>query len=191
MTLEEFKNLKIGDEIVFKNITFKINKHSVYQDITTLDATSFKGEYVYIAHDRLNTFVTGVVVINSSKSIFNEFLTQFNISKNDKSEKEQIEEQIKTLQDKLKEIEQNDVVAIAKTLVDGDFIEIVWHDGRSVIHKVFGITEKQIGHYFDFFCDTKSNWYIPFREISKLFIRKDIKEAYEKFSATLNLKSTH
>lgn len=82
-------------------------------------------------------------------------------------------------------LDKSEVEKIAKTLIDGDFVEIVWEDGRSVFYKVFGITETQIGKYFDFDCDTKSDWYIPFNTISKLIIRKDIKEAHEKLTSLL------
>lgn len=192
MTLGEFKNLKVGEEIVFGNgnvgkiISYVYKKPNIFSNMSGYNI-SLNDKNITITFSDDSNYIT---LYQDGTNVCCPF-ESFKLSLPHKSEKEQIEEQIKTLQDKLKEIETNDVKAIAKTLEDGDFIEIVWHDGRSVIHKVFGITDTQIGHYNNLHVDTKSDWYIPFKEISKLFIRKDIKEAYEKFSAALNLKSTY
>lgn len=200
MTLEQFKSLKIGDKIKFENgdvYTLTLHKrndefrHYEPNEVIYPDGHYFTfGEILILVSFKNNSdYIT--ITKNGINSIipYFSFLTNIIHIENHNSKKEQIEEQIKTLQDKLKEIEKNEVLKIAKTLNDGDFVEIVWHDGRSAFLKVFGITETQIGQYFDFNSDTKLDWYIPFNSISKLIIRKDIKEAHEKLTSLL--KPTH
>lgn len=80
-----------------------------------------------------------------------------------------------------------DIETIAKTLIDGDFVEIYWKESPEIprFFKVFGITKTQIGYYWDIYSDGHSDYYIPFNDISRLIIRKDLKEAYEKFRSLL------
>lgn len=180
MTLEEFKNLKVGDEIVFKNISFKINRHGNYQDITTLDATSVDSEYVYIAHDTMSANISGCLVVGFHKILFKESLNSIGLATK-KSEKELIQEQIKTLQDKLIEIEKNDVENVIKNLVSGQFIEVTYKDSfdpSPYIYRFDNIYNKNLTIYS---YKLGQSWQISTHTISKIIVRNDITEAYNKF----------
>lgn len=183
MTLEEFKNLKVGDEIVFKSVLFKINGHTNYQDITTINATSISGSSVYIVHDRISLSISGIFVFEQTKILYKEPLTSISICLNTKSEKELIQEQIKTLQDKLIEIEKNDVENVIKNLVIGQFVEVTHKDfSKTYIYEFRNVNSTNLTLYNH---SSGKLWEISKQHISKIIVRNDITEAYDKFQSLL------
>lgn len=178
MTLDEFRNLKIGDEIVFKDgDVYKLDK--IYTD------SVLKMSFIRVGNAQKLIFLIQpisryVTMHLNGINMTNIFFDSLNISLN-KSEKEKIQDQIKILQDKLKELEKNDVENVIKTLVPGDFIEVYYKDPTETnpyIYEVLYINNSKIGIYS---YKIENSWPIVINSISKIIVRKDIKEAYEKF----------
>lgn len=177
MTLEEFRNLKIGDEIVFKDDVYVL--HAIKNDIYTSMRYVRKNDNCEL--DFVLSTVPNLVSLKFKYcTLALIHFDNLNISLN-KSEKEKIQDQIKILQDKLKELEKNDVENVIKTLIPGDFIEVYYKDPSETnpyIYEVRCIDNPRIGIYS---YNIDQTWSIISDRISKIIVRKDIKEAHEKF----------
>lgn len=176
MTLEEFRNLKVGDEIVFENndvyklVEFGNSREMIFAKLDD------KRELIFRTTE-FSSFVS--ICFGNGRPTFTPFIS-LNISLNI-PEKEKIQNQIKLLQDKLKELEKNDVENIIKTLVPGDFIEVYYkepNDSKPYIYEVQYLNNSKIGIYS---YESEDAWPIVVNSISKIIVRKDIKEAHEKF----------
>lgn len=176
MTLDEFRNLKVGDEIVYRDVVYKCN---VVKD----KMRGFEEDDVGILSMSLPLSQPVVMVyhyIKAENILRTSSMKLENISLNI-PEKEKIQNQIKLLQDKLKELEKNDVENVVKTLVPGDFIEVYYkelNDQKPYIYEVRYLDNSKIGIYS---YKIENSWPIVINSISKIIVRKDIKEAYEKF----------
>lgn len=176
MTLEEFRNLKVGDEIVFENNdVYKLVEFGNSREMIFVKLDD-KRELIFRTTE-FSSFVS--ICFGNGRPTFTPFIS-LNISLNI-PEKEKIQNQIKLLQDKLKELEKNDVENIIKTLVPGDFIEVYYkepNDSKPYIYEFDSFDGK-----FMVMCshEIKENWTCVPNRISKIIVRKDIKEAHEKF----------
>lgn len=176
MTLDEFRNLKVGDEIVYRDVVYKCNVVKDKMRGFEEDDVGFLSMSLPLPQNTVLIYhyikAENLLRTSSEKLV--------NISLN-KPEKERIQDQIKILQDKLKELEKNDVENVIKTLVPGDFIEVYYKDPTETnpyIYEVLYINNSKIGIYS---YKIESSWPIVINSISKIIVRKDIKEAYEKF----------
>lgn len=191
MTFEEFKNLEIGEYIKFNGgvwfLNIKENPTCSYlpgrQSFGFLPINKHYTDKMSISW--CNGSTDSITMHRSGNNVFGCF-HQFNIQKHtNKSEKEQIEEQIQTLQDKLKEIEKNDVENVIKNLITGQFIEVTYKDSfdpSPYIYRFDNIYNKNLTIYSYKLGQT---WGINPETISKIIVRNDITEAYDKFQSLL------
>lgn len=190
MTFEEFKNLEIGEYIKFNGSVWFLN----IQENPTCSYLPGRQSFGFLPinnpyTDKMsiswcNGSTDSITMHRSGNNVFGCF-HQFNIQKHtNKSEKEQIEEQIKTLQDKLKEIEKNDVENVIKNLISGQFIEVTYKgiDKLPYIYQFLEINGKDLEIYSH---KISQRGTIKTNEISKIIVRNDITEAYDKFQSLL------